>query len=78
MPKRYVAEMVCDRIAESTIYLGDSYTDAGPYDYFDRARKWTLMHPETAEELGAMLKMLKDEGEEVTLAYVKLWLTLGE
>ena len=74
MPKRYVAEMFCDRVAACRIYLRDKYTDASAYDYFMRARKWTMMHPETASELEKMLRILKDEGEEAAFSYVKAWL----
>ena len=34
MPKRYVAEMFCDRIAACRVYQGEKYTDASPYDYY--------------------------------------------
>ena len=74
MPKKYVAEMFCDRVAASRIYLGDKYTDSSPYDYFMKARKWTMMHEETAAELEKMLRMLKDEGEDATFAYIRSWL----
>lgn len=74
MPKRYVAEMFCDRIAASQIYLGDKYTDAAPYEYFNRARKWTMMHPDTSAALEKMLLVLKDEGEDAAVRYVRSWL----
>lgn len=74
MPKKYVAEMFCDRIAASKIYLGDKYTDAAAYDYLMRAKKWTMMHPETAAEIEKMLKILKDEGEDAAFEYVRKWL----
>ena len=72
--KKYVAEMFCDRIAASKIYLGDKYTDAAAYDYLMRAKKWTMMHPETAAEIEKMLKILKDEGEDAAFEYVRKWL----
>lgn len=74
MPKRYIAEMFCDRIAASRIYLGDRYTDAAPYEYFARAKKLTLMHPETSAALEKMLLILKESGEEEAFAYVRKWL----
>ena len=74
MPKKYVAEMFCDRIAASKIYLGDKYTDAAAYDYLMRAKKWTMMHPETAAEIEKMLRILKDEGEDAAFEYVRKWL----
>ena len=33
MPRRYVAEMIMDRISASRVYLGDAYTDQAPYQY---------------------------------------------
>ena len=47
MPLRYVCEMVCDRVAASQIYLGDKYTDASPWEYYERSKTHYLLHPET-------------------------------
>ena len=71
MPLRYVAEMFCDRIAASRIYLGESYTDASPWEYYQRSKDHIEIHPETAAELEEMLRRLKDEGEEAAFAYVR-------
>ena len=38
MPKKYVAEMFCDRIAACRVYQGDQYTDASPYEYYQRSK----------------------------------------
>ena len=38
MPMRYVAEMFCDRIAACRVYQGEAYTDASPYDYYQRSK----------------------------------------
>jgi hypothetical protein len=74
MPKKYVAEMFCDRVAASKIYLGDKYTDASPYEYYNRARKWTMIHPESGAELEKMLTVLRDEGEDAAFEYIRRWL----
>ena len=71
MPKKYVAEMFCDRVAACKVYLKDKYTDSAAYDYFIRARKWTWMHPETAKELEEMLRILKDEGEDAAVSHIR-------
>ncbi len=63
--------MFCDRIAACKVYQGDQYTDASPYDYFARSLDHILIHPETAELIGRMLLVLKDEGEEAAFAYVR-------
>ena len=71
MPMKYVAEMFCDRIAASRTYLGDKYTDAAPYEYFVRSKDHLLIHRKTSEELEEMLRVLKDEGEDAAVAYVR-------
>ena len=38
IPLRYICEMVCDRVAASQIYLGDRYTDASAWEYYQRSR----------------------------------------
>ena len=77
MPKRYVAEMFCDRIAACRIYLGEKYTDASAYDYYMKGtgtRVGPLIHPDTAAELEKMLLVLKEEGEDAAFEYVRKWL----
>ena len=74
MPLRYVCEMVCDRIAASRIYLGDRYTDASPWEYYDRSKGHYMLHPETRALLEKLLKMVRDLGQERTFAYMKFLL----
>ena len=71
MPMKYVAEMFCDRVAASRTYLGDKYTDAAPYEYYVRSRGHIPIHEETGAELEEMLRVLKDEGEDAAVAYVR-------
>ena len=62
MPERYVAEMVCDRIAASKNYKGASYTDAAAWEYYDRSKDHYILHPETRRQLETCLLILRDEG----------------
>lgn len=72
MPKKYVAEMVVDRISASRNYLGDAYTDQEPLKYYLKSKeKLWFIHPETKRDLEAMLRILADHGEEKTLAYIR-------
>ena len=48
MPRRYLAEMVMDRIAASKVYLGRRYTSAAPLEYFRSSHEGPLMHRQTA------------------------------
>ena len=74
MPLRYVCEMVCDRVAASQIYLGDKYTDASAWEYYQRSKDHYLMHPETRALLEKLLCMVRDLGRERTFAYMKFLL----
>ena len=81
MPKKYVAEMFCDRIAACRVYQGDAYTDASPYDYYQRSKDLRrtdasrFMHPETAALLDRWLLLLKERGEEAAFAAIRAELT---
>ena len=72
MPRKYVAEMVMDRISASRNYLGDKYDHTQPLSYFlkSKERLW-FIHPDTKRDLEALLRILKDHGEEVLLSYIK-------
>lgn len=71
MPLDFVKEMFCDRVAAGKIYLGDGYTNNNPIEYFERGNAKKSMHPNTAKLLESWLKMLQEEGEKKTFAYIK-------
>ena len=71
MPRKYLAEMVMDRIAACKVYQGDAYTDASALIYLQKGVDRIRMHPRTQQELEYILTMLRDEGEKVTFAYIK-------
>ena len=71
MPYKYVAEMFCDRVAASKIYLKDQYTEHHPWDYYQHMKDSPYMHPTTHQELEFLLKKLRDEGEDATFAWLK-------
>ena len=72
MPRRYVAEMVMDRISACRNYSGDTYTDAAPLEYFlkNKDRIW-FIHKTTKRELEGLLRMLAEKGEQKTFAYIR-------
>ncbi len=71
MPIIYVAEMFCDRVAASKVYMGDEYNDGAPLAYFDKGRNTRMIHPTTSKLLEKLLTMLRDKGEEYTFAYLR-------
>lgn len=74
MPLRYVAEMFCDRVAASKIYMKDNYTDASPLEYFERGRAVRDIHPETSDLIEHFLRVLAEQGEEKAFKYVRQYL----
>lgn len=71
MPLIYVAEMFCDRVAASKVYMGKNYTDSSPLEYFRKGTAVRLIHPDTARLLEMLLTMLAEEGEDYTFAYIR-------
>ena len=71
MPRKYLVEMVMDRIAACRTYQGKAYTDASALIYFDKSAEKQLMHQQTRQELGHILTMLRDKGEKETFRYLR-------
>ena len=71
MPKKYVAEMFCDRIAACRVYQKDAYTDASPWTYFQHSKGHVWIHEETTELLDRWLKLLMDEGEDTACRQIR-------
>ena len=74
MPVNYVVEMFCDRIAASKTYNKDKYQDGDPLNYFEASREHYLLHESTRKLLCDLLVMLKEEGEDATFSYIKIFL----
>ena len=72
MPRKYIAEMVVDRISASRNYHPDTYTDEAPlakYHFFflhSKEKLW-FVHEDTNRDLEFLLRMLADRGEKETL-----------
>ena len=72
IPRRYIAEMIADRISASRVYLGEAYTNRAPLEYFmyGKDRLW-FVHDQVREHLTFLLGMLARRGEEKTLRYIR-------
>lgn len=77
MPRRYLAEMVADRLAACKVYEGASYAPDSALNYLLRSREKNLMHPQTKQELEFLLTMLRDEGEKKTFRYIRAHVLKG-
>ena len=71
MPLKYLAEMICDRVAASMIYLGDKYTDSAPYDYYINHFDENNFNEETRADLGMYLMAIKEHGLDSVLKDIK-------
>ena len=78
MPRRFLAEMLCDRVAASKIYNGERYTDGAPLDYLMHGKVRDSMHPQTLELLLRFLTQLRDEGEDAMFASLRAWVRKKE
>ena len=74
MPRKYVVEMFCDRVAASKIYRKEKYTDSYPLEYFLNGADRRSIHPETSEEIETMLRILSEKGEKEAFKYVREYL----
>ena len=78
MPRRYLAEMVADRIAACKVYEGEGYTTGSALAYLMRSREKNLMNPQTRQELEFLLSMLKEQGEKETFRYIRRQVLRGK
>lgn len=78
MPRRYIAEMFCDRLAACQTYEKENYTQQSPINFFYRGMGRYFMHPETRKELGYLLTYYAERGEDETVKYIKNRYLKGE
>lgn len=71
MPRKYVIEMFCDRVAASKIYNKENYTDRCPLAYFLKAKGRRMINQKTSDEIEFLLRMLAEKGEKETFRYIK-------
>lgn len=71
MPKRYVIEMFCDRVAACKIYQKENYDKKNPLEYYMKGRAGKLLHEESKKLLEKYLYMCAEKGEDYTFRYIK-------
>jgi hypothetical protein len=72
IPRKYIAEMIADRISASRVYLGDRYTDSAPLAYYNKGKeKLWFVHDQVKEQLEFLLGMLAEKGEDATIKYIR-------
>ncbi len=71
MPKKYLIEMVCDRMGASKIYLKKEYNDGSPLGYLLRSKDRIIIHEQTLKDLEFLLTKLQIEGERELFRYIR-------
>jgi hypothetical protein len=71
VPRKYLAEMVADRIAACKIYEGRNFDLESPLRYLMKSREKDLMHPQTKRELEVLLTLLKEQGEAAVYRHIR-------
>lgn len=71
VPRKYLAEMVMDRIAACKTYQGAAYTDGSALAYLRGSAEQRSMHPLTRRQLEYIFTMLAQKGEAQTFSYIK-------
>ena len=77
MPRKYVAEMFCDRVAACKTYQKSAYTNGSALEYFLKGKPRRWVHPQTSADIEMLLTMLRDKGEDETFLYLKKWVKEG-
>ena len=72
MPRKYIAEMVMDRISASKTYNKGKFTVRDPYNYYLKSKsKLWFVTKNTKRDLEGLLRMYAEKGEEYTFRYIK-------
>ena len=73
MPKKYLAEMICDRVAACKVYLKDNYTKDAALNYYNSKKNENQFHVITRNDLEFFLGILAADGEDNTFEFLRLW-----
>lgn len=77
MPFKYLAEMICDRVAASMIYLGDVYfVNSSPLEYYWSKQDENQFDDITRSELENWLENIATYGLDKTLKQIKMELQM--
>ena len=71
MPRKYIAEMFCDRVAACKIYNGENYDKSQPLAYINRSKDRMMIHPDTKKEIIGLLTLCDKYGEDAVCRFIK-------
>ncbi len=71
VPTKYIAEMLCDRVAASQTYLKDKFTDRAPLEYYLSHIDENEMHNDTRAQLEKLLCIMAESGSAEMFSTIK-------
>ena len=72
MPRKYIAEMIFDRVSASRVYRGKAFKLSDPLAYYNASKyKMWFIHPDTKHDMEMLLTMWAEKGEDYTVNYIK-------
>ena len=71
IPKRYLKEMICDKIAASKVYKGKDFQNDSPLIFFLNSKEKNNMDPQSKEILLNYLQLIADYGIDEGLKKIK-------
>ena len=78
MPKKYIAEMFCDRTAACHIYGGENFDRRSALNYFEHAKGHMEIHSATQRDLELLLRMSYVYGEAAALKFIRKYYLKGK
>ena len=70
MPMNYLKEMLCDWLSAGKTYNRGRWQQHYPLNYFHTHESYYKLHPETKAFALRVLEMIKEKGEDETLAWL--------
>ena len=67
IPYKYVAEMICDKLSASMVYNGKNWKPYMECEYWDMAKKVTILNPKVEKMITETFRQVKDNGLNETL-----------
>ncbi len=67
IPYKYIAEMICDKMAAGIVYNGKNWSNSSEYEYWQIERKKEIMNPKVQNFFDEVFLEVKEKGIEKTL-----------
>ena len=60
MPEKYLLELICDSIGAGKAYLGSSWNNNSPIDYYNKRDYKSFYHDETRKAIVKVYEYIRD------------------